>query len=360
MLAKDFPFDRYLRFMEEKRRFLQKYLSGEYIGPVLSQRDVGQCFGVESVTRERALSAWLDSLYTNMQLRCDVGFTYLEPWAGVPVYANAFGAPLFWTDTADVQSRPRYTAVEEVADLPMPKAGECAMMRMVLDYIRYFREQTHGLIPLSLTDTQSPNDTASLVLDPCELFSASIEEPELLDDFLNKITRLIGDFSEMQIDAIGPDLYAAPGHMMISDTGRGGIALSDDNMAVISPASYAATSRPYNEILSRRFGGVALHSCGVISHNVPLLLRTEGLQMLDFKITDFEPNDAALLAEQFAGTDIILKPCIRPDEPLERILPLLCSDVRAIFQVFTSGSVDERNRQYDRVAQFLHDNYRRV
>ena len=358
MQAKDFPFDRYLRFLEEKQNFWRKYLAGNYAGPVLTQRNTGLCFGVESVTRERALSAWLDSLNTSMQLRCDVGFTYLEPWAGVPVYADAFGAPLFWTDTADVQSKPRYMFADEVADLPMPQAGECTLMKMVLDYIRYFKEQTHGLIPLSLTDTQSPNDTASLILDPCELFAVSIEEPEILEDFMTKITQLIGDFSEMQIEAIGPELYAAPGHMMISDTGSKGIALSDDNMAVISPASYAATSKPYNEMLSRRFGGVSLHSCGVISHNIPLLLQTEGLRMVDFKITDFEPNDAALLAEQFAGTDIILKPCIYPNEPLERILPLLRSDVKAVFQVFTSGSADECNRQYDKVAQFCHDHYR--
>lgn len=360
MQAKDFNFDRYLQFLEEKQSFLRKFVSGEYVGPVLTQRYTGSCFGVESVTKERALAAWLDNLNTSMQLHCDVGYTYMEPWAGVPVYADAFGAPLFWTETADVQSKPRYMFADEVENLPMPKAGNCTLMRMVLEYIKYFKEQTHGLIPLSLTDTQSPNDTASLILDPCELFAVSIEEPELLHDFMTKVTQLIGDFSEMQIDAIGPDLYVAPGHMMLSDQTMKGIALSDDNMAVISPASYLATSKPYNEMLSRRFGGVSLHSCGVISHNVPLLLETEGLQQLDFKITDFEPNDAEFLAEKFAGTGIILKPCIYHNEPLERILPLLRSDIKLVVHVFTGGTVDECNRQYDKVAQFVHDHYRYV
>lgn len=360
MDAKDFRFDEYCRFMEEKQSFLRNFLSGAYQGPVLTQRGYGNVFGVESVTKERALSAWLDVLDSNMRLHCDVGYTYLEPWCGVPVYANAFGAPLFWTPTADVQSKPRYMFADEVANLPMPQAGQCQMMQMVLEYIRYFKEQTHGLIPLSLTDTQSPNDTASLILDPCELFAVSLEEPEALEDFMGKVTQLIGDFTEMQIDAIGPELYTAPGHMMLCDPSMKGIALSDDNMAVLSPASYAAIGKPYNEILSRRFGGVCLHSCGVISHNLDLLLQTQGLYQLDFKITDFEPNDAALLAQKFAGTGILLKPCINPNEPLDRLLPLLRSDIKLVLHVFTDGTVDERNRQYDTVAQYVHDHYRTV
>jgi len=360
MQAKDFNFDRYLRYREEKEAFLKKFLSGEYRGPVLTQRTCSEVFGVSANSKEASLEDWLNVLDFNMQLKGDVGFTYLEPWAGVPVYANAFGSPLFWTEITDVQSKPRYLFADEVANVPMPKAGECQMMQMVLDYIRYFKEQTHGLIPISLTDTQSPNDTASLILDPCELFAVSLEEPEALTDFMTKITQTIGDFSEMQIDAIGEDLYVAPGHMMLSGSGLKGIALSDDNMAVVSPASYEVIGKPYNEMLSRRFGGLALHSCGVISHNIPLLLQTEGLGMLDFKITDFEPNDAALLAEKFAGTGIVLKACVYPHESMERLLPLMRSDVKTVFHLFTSGTPDECNRQYDQVAQFVHDHYQYV
>ena len=43
---------------------------------------------------------------------------------------------------------------------------------------------------------------------------------------------------------------------------------------------------------------------------------------------------------------------------LTRLLPLLRTDVKLLIHVFTSGSVDECNRQCDRVAQFVHDNYR--
>ncbi|MEA4966169.1 MAG: uroporphyrinogen decarboxylase family protein [Oscillospiraceae bacterium] len=360
MRAKDFDFDRYEAFFSEKQTLLRKIMNNEYRGPLLTQRTCGEVFSVDSVSKERSLGAQLDCLAEKMRLHCDVAFGYLEPWCGVGVYANAFGCRTFWFDTSDVQTMPCFQTVEEVANLPLPKLGDCELMRMVLEYIRYFRQETHDRIPISLTDTQSPMDTASLVLDACELFSASLEEPEALEDFLTKITGTIGDFSELQMEAIGQACYVAPGHMMLSDRAFSGISLSDDNMAVVSPASYRSIGKPYNELLSKRFGGLAIHSCGVIGHNLPQLLETEGFSQLDCKITDFEPNDAQNLAELFAGRDLLLKPCIYPDESLERLTPLLRSDIKLIVQVFTDGSIDERNRQYDRVAQFVHDHYRTV
>lgn len=354
MRPEEFDFDHFLKYKEEKDDFFAKFDRGEYQGPVLTQRFCGEAFGLASTGKETALEAWLDNMDTNSRLHSDVGFTYMEPWAGVPVYANAFGAKLFWNGKTDVQSLPCYTDVDEVANVPMPQIGDCELMRMVLEYIRYFKEKTHGLIPLSLTDTQSPCDTASLILDPCELFAASLEEPEALTDFMRKITKCIGDFSEMQAELIGEELLSSPGHMMISSTGRRGIALSDDNLAVISPESFSVLGTPWNEELGRRFGGLAIHSCGLVTHNTPQLLNIPEFRQFDCKVTDFEPNDAEKLAEQFRNKDAILKVCVYPNEDNHRLLPLLRQDIKLIVQVFTSGTIDERNRQYDAVAEFIH------
>lgn len=358
MRITDFDFDRFLMYKEEKDAFLAEFIRGGGRGPVMTQRSCGAAFGLASTNKETALEAWLDNLDTNRRLHSDVGFTYMEPWAGVPVFANAFGAKLFWNGRTDVQSTPCYTDVDEVSDVPMPEPGGCELMRMVLEYIRYFREQTHGLIPLSLTDTQSPCDTASLILDPCELFAASLEEPEALTDFLSKITRCIRDFTEMQMELIGEDLLSVPGHMMVSSTGRTGIALSDDNLAVISPESYSVLGTPWNAELGRHFGGLAIHSCGLVTHNTPQLLQIPELCQFDCKVTDFEPNDAEKLAEQFKNRAVLLKVCIYPDEDNSRLIPLLRSDVKLIVEVFTGGSIDERNRQYDRAEEFIHTHYR--
>jgi len=57
---------------------------------------------------------------------------------------------------------------------------------------------------------------------------------------------------------------------------------------------------------------------------------------------------------------VVLKACVYPGEDLSRLIPMLRSDVKTVVQVFTSGTADECNRQYDQVAQFVHDNYKFV
>jgi len=120
MLAKDFDFERFGYFLEDKQKLLKKLMNNEYRGPVLTQRVCGDTFGVASQTREKSLADQLDCMNIKMQLHSDVAFGYLEPWCGVGVYANAFGAPLFRYAHCDVQTKSRYHDVEEVANVPMP------------------------------------------------------------------------------------------------------------------------------------------------------------------------------------------------------------------------------------------------
>lgn len=354
MNAKEFDYDGFLKFAEEKEDTLQKFMAGKISRPLFTQSVVGDAYGFASTRKESSLEAWLENMTVTTKLHADVAYAYIQPWLGVAVYANAFGAKLFWSDKTDVQSRCCYMDVSEVANVPVPDPKKCELMQMVMEYIRYFKEQTHGLLPMCLTDTQSPCDTASLVLDACEYFAAAKEEPEMLFDFMEKITRCTIDFTEMQMEAIGENLVR-PGHEMISGRSLKGIALSDDNMAFISPETYDVICWPWNERISRHFGGVAIHSCGVVSHNLEKLRQTEGLQYFNFKITDFEPNDAALLAKTFSGTDVVLNPCVYPQEDLSRLVPLFQSGVKVIVNVFTSGSPDEMNRQYDAAVEKMMD-----
>ena len=87
-------------------------------------------------------------------------------------------------------------------------------------------------------------------------------------------------------------------------------------------------------------------------------------------------DDAALEAAKAIGMDKlaadcgvgiptlndIIKELMKPGrDPRDELpAPLLRTDVKLLIHVFTSGTVDECNRQYDQVAQFIHDNYRTV
>lgn len=348
MRPEDFNFDKFAYFQEEMRGRLLRFMSGEIQGPMVVQRAPSEHWGAMSHNREDSLSAQLDCLNFAMQLHSDLAFNYLEPWHGVGVYAAAFGCPVLWYKHDAPQTKPRYSSIDELSDLRYPDIGKCELMQKVLDTIRYLREQTGDSIPIALTDTQSPNDTASLILDTSEFFASSIAEPEMLEPLMDMVTRLIIEFSELQIEAIGRANLASPGHIMPSDVSLRGISVSDDNMAVISPASYQNTSLPYNSRLSEHFGGIAIHTCGNYKHTLPLMMETPGLAMVDCALrgADPNPNKAEDLLPWFAGKDIVLKVRVGLDA-LEEVYPLLTGGVKLIVDLCCTGSIDERNRQYE-------------
>lgn len=60
-----------------------------------------------------------------------------------------------------------------------------------------------------------------------------------------------------------------------------GVFLSDDLMAVLNSQIDAEFGVPYNEIIAEEFGGVSLHSCGDIKHNLENVARTKGIIVLN-------------------------------------------------------------------------------
>jgi|GEM_PF-2357725 len=365
MKASEFNFERYRDYYEKTQKNLLDFDSNRVRRLMVAQRPSATHFGVDSHTKEDSLSAQLDSLNEAMMLHGDLSFNYLTPWHGVGVFATAFGAKVKWYPHTSMQTLCCYDDVEEVADVPYPDIAKCEYLQMILDTIRYFRDQTGDAIPISLTDTQSPNDTASLILDASALFEASLDEPEALQDFLGKVTRLIQEFSDLEIETIGEGNASFPGHQMFSDPSFRGISLSDDNMAVISPASYRDSSLAFNQQLGRHFHGAAMHSCGVSKHNLSQLFEIDHLKIFECAVgygdkeapTDPNPNSAADLLPWFADKDVTLKVRVGPKE-IERVFPLLTPRVKLQIELCTYGTVDERNRQYDEAMEIMLQHYK--
>ena len=209
--------------------------------------------------RVRAPFPWSDEL------------PHLQAWFGTGVYANAFGCEYLWREGEAPDSHVRYHHIEEVRGLPRPDWRGSPVMRMVLDCIDVLKERTRGRIPIALTDTQSPFDTATLVLDTSEFFTACYTEEETAHELMNTIADLVIEFSREQARHIGDELVSRPGHVMPSLPGFRGITLSDDNLAVSSPLINERFSLPCNQRIADALGGVAVHSCGAWDHTMKLL-----------------------------------------------------------------------------------------
>lgn len=189
----------------------------------------------------------------------------MRPDVGCCPLATAFGAELFWGDdpnqTCGVRNPP-LADVEQAYDLvvPPPDAGQLAEG---IDRVRRFAEAGEGLLSVSLLDMAGGLNVAGDLIGGDRLYLAMYEQPEALECLLGKIQQLFLATIALQIEAAG-------GEEFISTTdfpdywfpeGRKG-HVSDDISANISPAMYDRFSRPFHDMVFRRYGGGGIHNCG--------------------------------------------------------------------------------------------------
>ena len=354
MDPKHFPYDRFNHFKADKQANLLRFINSPVLDdiPVVIQPP-SDIWGAVSGDRVESLQHQLDALALSMKLESDFLFTYLEPWHGVGVYANIFGCPVNWYDFDAPQTLPIIHSLEQLKNIRRPNILTAELPKMILDTIHYFREVTHDQLDIVLTDTQSPNDSASLIISTNEFFAANLVGMELLAPFMEILTDVMIDFSEMQFDAMG-STAVRPGHIMLSAPSLAGISVSDDNMSVISKRAYTNAALPYNSRLGEHFGGIALHTCGDFHQNYEVVKQVKNLVLLDCHVkgADPQPNNPSRLANAFAGTGIIMKVSIGPEETHWSDLDeLIRPDLRLILQVVSDGDVEKSNTMYFRLKE---------
>jgi hypothetical protein len=342
--------DLYARTREKREPLLRRFWAGETRFLVVQRPAYhlwGECNSVEAVYRNnlRHLESWLSMPWSDE-------LPHLQPWFGTGVYANAFGCEYLWRVGEAPDTHVRYHAVGDVKGIVAPEPGRSPVMRMVLECIDVLLERTRGKFPIALTDTQSPFDTATLVLDTSEFFTACYTDAEAVEELMGAVTALIIDFSREQARRIGPDLLSQPGHVIPSLPGLGGITLSDDNLAVSSPQVNEKFSLRFNEMISRALGGVAIHSCGIWDHTMRLL-PGRGVCAVDCSVSprwDPTPMKPEAVRDALAGTGIVVKArCGGTREEIESAVTALGGkNMRVILDI---ARVDKDDAAYAAAAE---------
>lgn len=336
MKAKDFDFGRFREFRKEREEQLAKFLNGKSSSNIFLKEVAFENF-YACRNREESLELQLDAITRQMELKSG-NIPYLEPWFGVGVYANAFGAEYVWPPEG-VKDSPQTHYVahteEDVEKLPEPDITKAPIMRMIIDAIDYFVEETKGEIPVCVTDTQSPIDNATLIWDTSSFFMSLCTNPEFVHKFLEKITKLTIEFTDEQIRHLR-ETWARPGHIMLSSTQGPGLAMSDDNIVMLSPEHYKEFAVKYNEAIAERYGGLAIHSCGNYANQLEALLSTKGLVMIDGAFSlecDPTPNtNFEHFRDMLKGRNVILQ--ARMGEDWKEIIPRLYHpDVKLVIAI---------------------------
>ena len=296
--------DRHQALRAEREARVGRFLDGSrpYL---IFQSPPGEVWG-DVRTREACFRKNLDRVAASLDVPSD-HLPVMEPWFGTGVYANMYGCPYVWRDGEAPAVRYKYAVLDEVCGLPKPRWEDGEIARLVLDAIRYFKSRTGDALPIVWTDTQSASDTATLVLDACEVMAGCLTAPDAVMAFMCGINAVIVEFSHVQAEEIG-DALLKPGHIMLCGAGLGGMSISDDNLAVCSPAVSERINLPLNEEIGRAMGGVAIHSCGNWERTMPLIAgKVPSCVAADCALEgegDPNPNRPEAVRDAFAGTGI--------------------------------------------------------
>jgi hypothetical protein len=333
----------YQKRLAERGPRILDFFSGRRDWLVL-QRPSGSVWGECNTIRDicannmKQMESWLSFPWTDEMPQ-------LQPWIGVGAYASAFGCEYLWRTGEAPDARTRYNHIEDVRGITCPDWRSSPVLKMVLEAIDALKEVSGGRFPISTTDPQSPYDTATLVLDTSEFFTACYTEAETVNELLNAVTDLFIAFTEVQFDRIGEGRVSRPGHNIPSLPALQGVTLSDDNLAVASPLINERFSIPMNRRIAERFGGVFIHCCGTYDTTMRLLPPdvVTGIDCAISTACDPTPNAPEAVRAAMNGRGIIVKARFGPDlDDVLRVLPRIAGPgIRIMVDIMRAESNDE-------------------
>jgi hypothetical protein len=228
---------------------------------------------------------------------------HLKPEQGVTVFASAFGCPVRYFDHTLPWAYPLIKegdSPNQVYELPRPAVTD-GQLGAMLEFTDYFVAETGGRYPIGLTDLQGPLNSAYLVWEPTAFMLAMYSNPREVHHLMRLVTDLIIAFVKEQRSRSPQFLPCHFPPVWLPD-GQG-IAISEDCLAVLSPKLYREFALPYVNEMSEEFGGVLIHSCGNILHQLDNLARVHNLRGLNFGASE---TPFAPVWERFGGRTALL------------------------------------------------------
>lgn len=316
---------------------------------------VPQVFSYGCKDMKLSLALQLSALQESMKYAADIP-NFLEPWYGIGIVASAFGVEYEWPQGQAPIVKPPLKSVQEALSFDLKPIEETAIGKNALAMIEYFINKTKGKIPISLTDTQSPLNTASLIIDNNSLFMSFFDCPDDLEKLLQVITDLLINFTKKQIDLIDGSLVY-PGHGFASSTVFKGLGMSDDVILMLSENQFLDFESQFLSKAGQPFGGVAFHSCGNWSPKADAVKNISNLVMVDGAFsaqTDPNPNLTEPIKDTFTGSNVIINArMVGPEEIVFEKAKQLYKHGMELIIVTYCKTPDEQKSLYEKIHSLI-------
>jgi len=227
----------------------------------------------------------------------------LCPALGVIGIPSAFGCEVTWFENNLPAVRPAIdNEPDQVFDLHNPSIINGELGR-ILEYTRYFIQETNRRYPIRLTDIQGPLDSAALIMGHNNFLLAMHTNPDAAHHLLQLVTNLTIEFTRTQrniVTTYGVEFIPSMFQPWMPD--GWGISISNDECVSISSEMHDEFSIPYLNQISDAFGGIYLHSCGNWQHQFASLEKVRNLRGLEFGASE-TPYEKVL--DHFGGQVVI-------------------------------------------------------
>jgi hypothetical protein len=241
---------------------------------------------------------WSEDLVSKRQGVYDYGLPCIKPNQGIGTIAAAFGCEYTVNNEADpwIKAIIREENAQDVEKLAIPDPQTNPVFQKVWKRIESL--ESLSSLPLRMVNVASPLVTASMIWDYTSFIEALLVFPDEVHILLEKVTQATIIYVKEQFKRIH-NLFSV-GHESICPVPKfAGVRVSDDTAALLSPDLYRQFGVKYNNMLSREFGGIVVHSCGDTQYVAPAMMEIEGLKGLDFTIPQVMNWDA--IKEAAAG-----------------------------------------------------------
>lgn len=302
-----FDLERYASFVAEMENRCRSFTRADSGILVYRKVRVAEVFTYGCREMAQSLAWQLGALQKSMEYLADVP-NFLEPWYGIGTGAAAFDLDYHWGEGQAPAVKTRFSNVEEALQAELVPIEKTAIGKHTLEMIEFFLDRTKGKLPMSVCDSQSPLNVATMVVNLDNFLMDLYMNPEKVMELLDRIANLIIAFYRKQEGMIG-DCLVRPGHGFGSSRHFSGNGFSDDMIHMLSPDLYASFIMPSLVKAGRAFGGTAFHSCGNWAKFIDTVVEIPGLVAIDgafSRETDPSPNEGDPFARAFSGTGILV------------------------------------------------------
>ncbi len=349
----EFDFEAYHAYEESKMEFCRDFQQRESGVAVYRRMRVAEVFADGCADMKRSLEWQLGGLQKSIEYSMDIP-NFIEPWYGIGPTASAFGLDYIWKERQapairfafqDTESALRYKDIKPIR--------ETAIGQHTLEMVEYFRDQSRGLLPISLCDVQSPLNVAGNIIEINNFLMDTMINTEVVAELLELLGELIADFTADQLKILG-DQVVWPGHGFPSSRVFTGFGSSDDNIMLITPEAYCDLAIPSLIKMTENLQEPVFHSCGNWSERAEIVKQVPGVSMVDGAFThqtDHDPNPPEAIRDAFAGTGIAISARMVGDlESIKSTVERLWHPDLKLIAVTYCQDPEEQGRAYE----FIH------